>query len=388
MSPLAQRFLGLDDFEPAARRHLPRSVFGYVAGGVEDNQSLHDNRRAFAALALVPRVLVDVSQRSTAVDLLGQRWAAPFGVAPMGLAALWAYRGDLVLAAAARQAGVPFVLSGSSLIALEAVFAQHPEAWFQAYLPGDLQALAALLQRVAAAGCRTLVVTLDTAVAANRQHNVRDGFSIPLRPGPRLAWQGLTHPRWLLGTALRTLLRHGLPHFENARATRGTPILSPQVERNLSDRANVDWAFLRAVRRQWAGHLVVKGVLHAGDAARAVAEGADGVIVSNHGGRQLDGAIAPLQALPAVVAACPGVPVMLDSGVRRGSDVVKALALGARFVFVGRPFAYAAAVAGQAGAQHAMALLQAEVARNLGLLGVTTPGALDATFVQRHGLVG
>lgn len=377
--------LCLDDFEEAARRHLPAPVFGYIAGAAETNRSRRANREAFGLYDFKPRVLVDVSVRDTGVTLLGQRWAAPFGIAPMGLAALSAYRGDLVLAQAAAQHKLPMVMSGSSLIRLEDVAQANHDAWFQAYLPGDDAGITALLARVAAAGYRTLVVTVDTPAAANRENNVRAGFTIPVRPSLRLAWQGMTHPRWLFGTFLRTLVRHGMPHFENSYATRGAPILSPHVERNMSDRGHLNWRHFAMIRRQWQGLLVIKGVLDARDARQAVDAGADGVIVSNHGGRQLDGAVAPLRILPEIVAACPDVPVMLDSGVRRGSDVLKALALGAKFVFVGRPFAYAAAAGGQAGVSHAMDLLKQEVSRNMALLGVTTLGQLNAgLLVPRH----
>ena len=379
-----ESILCLDDFETAARRHLPWSVFNYIAGAAETNRSFRANREAYQAHDFVPRVLVDVSQRDLGATLLGRRCSVPFGIAPMGLAALSAYRGDLVLARAAARDGVPFVMSGSSLIRLEDVVQVEPDAWFQAYLPGDDGAIVALLDRVQAAGYRTVVVTLDTPVAANRENNVRAGFSIPVRPGPRLAWQGLTHPRWLFGTFLRTMALHGMPHFENSYATRGAPILSPNVERSLSDRGHLTWRHLQLVRQRWPGHLVVKGVLDPRDARRAVAEGADGIVVSNHGGRQLDGAVAPLRVLPGIVAACPEVPVMIDSGIRRGSDVLKALALGARFVFVGRPFAFAAAVAGEAGVLKAFELLRSEVSRNMGLLGVTALDQLDASCLVAH----
>lgn len=381
---LPRRFdhlLSLDDFEAAARRHLPRSVFGYIAGAAETNRSLRANREAYGGYDFIPRVLVDVSRRDLGVTLLGRRYSVPFGIAPMGLAALSAYRGDLLLARAAAREQLPMVVSGSSLIRLEEIAQANPHAWFQAYLPGDDAGILALLERVQAAGYRTLVITLDTPVAANRENNVRAGFSIPVRPSARLAWQGLTHPRWLFGTFLRTLLQHGMPHFENSYAHRGAPILSPHVERDLSDRGHLSWRHLRMIRQRWPGELVVKGVLDARDARQAAGEGVDGVIVSNHGGRQLDGAVAPLRVLPRIVDACPDIPVMIDSGIRRGSDVLKALALGARFVFIGRPFGFAAAVAGEPGVLKAFELLKAEVSRNMGLLGVTSLDQLDSSFL-------
>ncbi len=351
--------LSLDDFEAAARRVLPRPIFGYVAGAAEDNQALDDNRQAFREIALVPRVLRNVAERDQGVTLFGQRYASPFGIAPMGIAALSAYRGDIVLARAAAAAGIP------------------PGTWFQAYLPGTPERIDALLWRVIAAGVQTLVVTVDIPVAGNRENNIRAGFSTPLRPSLRLAWDGMVRPRWLAGTLLRTLARHGMPHFENSFAERGAPILSSRVQRDFAARDHFDWSHIAHIRRQWRGPLVVKGILSPQDAALARQHGVDGIIVSNHGGRQLDGAVAPLRVLPAIVEqAGSGMTVMLDGGIRRGTDVIKALALGAQAVFVGRPFNYAAAVDGEAGVTAAIDLLRAEVDRNLAMLGATTCAAL------------
>ena len=367
-----RQVLSLDDFEAAARRHLPAPVFAYVSGGVERNQTLRANARAFERYEFVTRVLVNTAKRSTATTLFGREWAAPFGIAPMGICALSAYRGDLVLAQAAARENVPMVMSGSSLIRLEEIVQANPEAWFQAYVPGAEPDIVALVERVKAAGYGTLVVTLDVAIAANRENNIRAGFSTPLRPSLRLAWQGATHPRWLFGTFLRTLASHGMPHFENNHARRGAPILSKNVLRDFSDRGHLDWEHLRLIRGLWPGRLVLKGILDVRDARRAVDCGADGLIVSNHGGRQLDGTVSPLRVLPGIVAACREVPVMIDSGFRRGTDVLKALALGAKFVFVGRPFNYAAAVGGEAGVRRGIALLREEVSRNMAMLGVSS----------------
>jgi len=381
-----RRLLSLDDFEAAGRRHLPRPVFGYVAGASETDWTLADNRRAFAEYGFLPRMLVDVSKRTARTTLFEHAYSAPFGIAPLGIAALYAYRGDLVLAAAAAQANVPMVMSGSSLIRLEDVAAASSSTWFQAYLPGDQKAIVALIERVARAGFRTLVVTVDSQVAGNRENNIRAGFATPLKPTPRLAWDGATHPRWLFGTFLRTLVRHGMPHFENNFAARGAPILSPSVLREYSDRGHLHWAHWRMVRRIWGGRLIIKGILDKADAQRARDEGADGIVVSNHGGRQLDGAVAALRVLPGIVAACPDVPIMLDGGVRRGTDVLKALALGAKFVFVGRPFAYAAAIGGADGVLHAIALLRAEIERDMAMLGINDLSELHPdSLVRIHG---
>jgi L-lactate dehydrogenase (cytochrome) len=372
-----RHILCLDDFETAARAHLPRQLFGYIAGAAETNLSLRSNREAFQDYRFVPHTMVDISRRSATRTLFGQAYSLPFGIAPLGLAALTAYRGDLALAKAAVTADIPMIMSGSSLIRLEEIAAACPQTWFQAYLPGDMDEIAALIERVEHAGFGTLVITVDTPVAANRENNVRAGFSTPLRPSLRLAWDGITHPRWLFGTFARTILRHGMPHFENNYARRGAPILSPNVERDFSDRGHLTWTHFAAIRRQWRGTLIVKGILNATDAQFARDAGADGIIVSNHGGRQLDGAVSPLRVLEWIRDACPEIPVMIDGGIRRGSDVLKALALGARFVFVGRPFAYAASVAGEAGAAHAARLLGAEISRNMAMLGINCLDDLD-----------
>jgi L-lactate dehydrogenase (cytochrome) len=380
------RILCLDDFESEARRHLPRPVFEYLAGGVEDNVTREANRMAFRDWEFVPRVLAGVQHRETSATLFGHNYSAPFGVAPIGIAALYAYRGDLVLARAARDANLPMVMSGSSLIRLEDVFAESPEVWFQAYLPGDAKQMMDLLERVKRAGYGTLVITVDVPVSANRENNTRAGFSTPLKPTLRLAWDGITHPRWLVGSFLRTIARHGMPHFENNYATRGAPIMSPSVLRDLSNRGNLNWDDLARIREFWKDRrLIVKGILHAGDAKKACELGVDGVVVSNHGGRQLDGAVASLRVLPEIVAACGQVPVMLDSGVRRGTDVIKALALGAKFVFLGRSFGYAAAVGGVEGVLHAFRILQTEIDRDMAMLGINSLGDLMPGFLRRSG---
>ncbi|TQN03387.1 L-lactate dehydrogenase (cytochrome) [Acidovorax temperans] len=373
--------LCLDDFERAASRHLPKPVFAYISGAVERNYSLRANAAAFDRYEFVPRMLVGTSARSTATTLFGKRWSAPFGMAPMGICALSAYRGDLVLTQAAARENIPMIMSGSSLIRLEEVVQANPDAWFQAYLPGDEPSMIALVERVKAAGYRTLVVTVDANIASNRENNIRAGFSTPLRPSLSLAWEGITHPRWLFGTFLKTIARHGLPHFENNYARRGAPILSQNVLRDFSDRGHMNWNHFRMIRRLWPGHLVIKGILDVRDARLAVDSGADGIIVSNHGGRQLDGTVPPLRVLPGIVQACPEVPVMIDSGFRRGTDVLKAVALGAKFVFVGRPFNYAASVAGEDGVRKAIGLLREEVSRNMAMLGVNGLSELDASYL-------
>ena len=376
MSRRLRSILSLDDLEAAARRHLPRPLYGFIAGAAETNWSLHDNRAVFSEYGFRPRVLAGVAERTTRTTLFGHEYAAPFGIAPMGLCSLIAYRGDLVLARTAAAANVPMILSASSLMPMEDIVSAAPGTWFQAYVPGEPDRITALVDRVGAAGFDTLVHTVDVIVSANRENNVRAGFTTPLRPSLRLAWDGLTRPRWTVGTLAKTLLRHGMPHFENSDAVRGAPIISRDAARDFGERAHLNWQHLALIRKRWHGRLVVKGILSGDDTRIAREHGADGVIVSNHGGRQLDGAVSPLRVLPEVVDQAGDMTVMIDSGFRRGSDVLKAIALGAHFVFVGRPFIYAAAIAGDRGVQHAIDLLSAEIHRNLGLLGINSIGEM------------
>jgi L-lactate dehydrogenase (cytochrome) len=359
--------LALDDFERAARRYLPRPIYGYVTGGVETNASLRANRAQWDEVSFIPKILTDTSARTTRTALFGHTYAAPFGIAPMGGSAIAAYQGDIVLARAAAAANVPMILSGASVTPLERV-REAGANWFQAYLPGDDQPIKDLVERAAKAGYETFVLTVDVQVTANRENNVRSGYHTPLRPSVRLAWDGAIRPRWLCGMFLRTLWLHGMPHFENMG--KRVPLVSRTANRESGRRDRLTWKHLELMRRLWNGRLVVKGVLDPDDARIARETGVDGIIVSNHGGRQLDGAVAPLRMLPAIAAQAGPMTVMLDSGVRRGTDVLKALALGAQFVFVGRPFLCAAALAGEAGVAHAIQLLQTEIDRDMALLGI------------------
>ena len=371
-----REMLALEDFEAVARRRLPRPIYGYVSGGVETNASLRANRAAFDEIAFVPKMLVDTSMRSLTTTLFGQTYAAPFGLAPMGGSSLAAYQGDIVLARSAAAANVPMITSGASLTALEKVKEAGRTSWFQAYLPGEDPVIEASVQRAAAAGFDTLVLTVDVQVASNRENNVRSGYNSPLRPTPRLAWDCMIAPRWLCGMFLRTLLKHGMPHFENMGPR--TPLISATGVRSAGRRDKLTWKHVELMRRLWKGRLVLKGVLDPEDARIARESGVDGVIVSNHGGRQLDGALAPLRALPGVKAQAGSMTVMMDSGVRRGTDVLKALALGAQFVFVGRPFLYAAVVAGDEGVAHAIRLLREEIDRDMALIGIASLADMGA----------
>jgi L-lactate dehydrogenase (cytochrome) len=374
--------LALDDFERHAKRLLPPMIYLYVAGAVETGASLREAKAAYADYALLPRMLLDVSGRDQSVELFGKTYSSPFGVPPLGGAAFVAYRADLVLAEAARQANVPMILSASALIKLEDVYAQNKDAWFQAYLAGDQLRIDKLVDRVAATGYGTLVVTADTPMLGNREHNIRSGFSMPIRITPRVALQSATHPRWLLGVVARTFMRHGAPHFENTEAERGPPMMSQQSVRNTLARDKLAWHHIDAIRRRWKGTLLIKGLLAPADARLAREAGADGIILSNHGGRQLDQAVAPLAMLPEIAANKGAMKVILDSGIRRGTDVLKGIALGADFVLVGRPFLYAAAIGGTPGVLHAMQILRDEIDRDMALVGIRRLTEIGPEFLR------
>jgi L-lactate dehydrogenase (cytochrome) len=381
--PSLRRYLSLDDFEVAARRRLPKFLYGYIAGAVETDAALADNRRAFAEYGFVPRVLNDVSGRNQTTTLFGKNYAAPFGIPPMGSAALCAYRGDVVLTRAAAAMNVPMCLSASSLITLEDVRRENPAAWYQAYLAGDASRIEPLVDRVAAAGYDTFVVTADVPVSSNRENNIRNGFQVPLAITPRLAWDIATHPHWLFGVWARTLMNYGMPHFENMDAGRGPPVLAKNLMRNIGKRDQLAWKHVELIRKRWNGKLVIKGLIAPADARIARESGVDGVIVSNHGGRQLDGTVSALRTLPEIARDAGGMTVMLDGGIRRGTDVLKALALGARFVFVGRPLLYAAMVGGEAGVSRALSLLRDEVDRDMALMGIRSIGEITPELVRK-----
>jgi len=378
------QLLSIGDFEREAQTILPRVVFEFVSGGTEDNLTRAANRQAFRTVQFRPRGLVGVANREQSVTLWGRTYRHPFGIAPMGVTAMCHHRCEWALAQAAAQAHIPFLLSGLSTLAMETVREAHPGFWYQGYLPGDRTVIAPLMQRLQANDVDVLVVTIDTPLGGNRENNQRNGFAIPFKFSRKLLFDGMLHPRWSANVFLRTLLTdREIPRFCNVTADpRGWRITEEPQGGFRSGRAALDWSHLAWMREHWRGRIVLKGVSHPADAQAAEQMGLDGVIVSNHGGRQLDGAQASLAALPDVVAAVSDAfPVMVDGGFRRGTDVLKAIALGARMVFLGRPFLYGAAVSGQAGVARVMGILGTEIDRDLGLLGCRSVQALTRDFI-------
>jgi L-lactate dehydrogenase (cytochrome) len=363
---------------------LPRAVFGYVNGGTEDCLTLEANRAAFGHVQFRPKGLAGIASRSQTVELWGRTWRQPFGIAPMGVTAMCRHRCEQHLAQAAHDAGIPFILSGLSTLPMEQLREAGLPFWYQGYIPGDQAVIAPLMQRLRTNGVEVLVVTIDTPIGANRENNQRNGFTIPFKFSNGLFWDGVRHPRWSADVFARTLLAdRQIPRFCNVTADAAGYRITEEPQGGFRQgRDRLDWSHLAWMREQWPGRIVLKGVAHPDDALQAHRLGLDGVIVSNHGGRQLDGAQASLDALPSVIRAVPAdFPVMIDGGFRRGSDILKAMALGARMVFLGRPMLYGAAVAGQAGVARVIDILAAEVDRNLGLLGCRDVNALDGDFI-------
>jgi L-lactate dehydrogenase (cytochrome) len=371
--------LSLEDFEEPARGYLPRPIFGYISGAVETNASLTGNRSAFAEYDFLPRVLVNTRSRNQKTTIFGRTYDLPFGFPPMGGTSLAAYDGDRVLARVAAQLNTVMIQSGASLIALEKLKEVGPTAWFQAYLPGDPSIITPLVERAQRAGFEVLVLTVDVQVASNRENNVRNGYSSPLKPSPRLAWDCMIRPRWLFGNFCRTWMTTGMPHLENMGFSR-MPILG-NIERPRLARDGLAWEHVELMRKIWKGKLVLKGVLSPADVRIARESGVDGLMISNHGGRQLDGTVAPLRMLPAARSEAGNMTIMMDSGIRRGSDVLKALALGAQFVFIGRPFLYAASIGGEDAVHHGANLMREEISRNMAMMGISSVSEMKREFL-------
>ena len=374
----------IEDLRQLAQRYLPRVAWDYLERGAEDDVTMAANRAAFERIHFQPRTLVDVSARTLRHTLFGKTYTAPFGIAPTGAAGLYCFDADIVLARAAAAAGVPFVLSTASFVAMERV-AREAEGskWFQLYMSKDREAAERLVRRAFDAGYEALVVTTDVPVGANREYNLRNGFAIPFRINTRNVVDGLLHPRWLAQVFLRTLLTSGVPRFQNVDSNVGGRIIAKDLSAFRARRDALDWSDMAWLRTIWPRKLLIKGVLVADDALLALQHGADGVVVSNHGGRQLDGARAAIDALPTIVEAVgTRMPVLFDSGVRRGADIVKALALGADFVFTGRATLYGAAAGGEAGVARALELLRTETDRVMALIGCNTVAELDRRYLH------
>lgn len=370
MGSFDRKALNIADFRELARRRLPKGLFEFIDRGSEDEVALRHNREALERIKLRSRVLVGVPKRSQDVTLFGRQQPMPIVISPTGPTGQVWYRGEVALARAASEAGVPFTVATAAATPLEDIMREGGDGpkWFQLYMSQDRERSLQLVERAKALGFDTLVFTVDSIVGYNREFTVRSGFTLPFRLTPSNALDILTHPRWTVGTLGRYLRSTGVPRAVNYPVEEGA---RDTLRRSgMTKDASLTWDVLRTLRKMWPRTLIVKGIQHPQDAVLAADCGADGVVVSNHGGVLMDSAAAPIDLLPDVVAAAGSrLRVFVDSGFRRGSDVVKALALGASAVFIGRATLYAVAAGGEEGAARAIAILRDEIDRTLALIG-------------------
>lgn len=372
MSP---HFFSIDEARHKAKRRQPKMIFDFIDGAAGEERAKKRNRDALNAISLQPRVLVQVENRSLSKAFLGHRWGLPFGIAPMGMCDLAWPGTDKAFAEAAVNYNIPAALStaGSTSIEQFSRWAGH-HAWFQLYVGQSIEMALSLVDRAKAAEYQTLIFTVDVPQVAPRPRDLRNRFHVPFRIGPRQFLDFALHPRWSIGSLLT-----GVPQMANFVAEKGDKRFNRDAGRGL-----VDFDFLDRLRDRWPHKLVVKGVLHPADAKRVQAAGADAVYVSNHGGRQLDSAPAAIEALPLIRQAVGAdFPLIFDSGIRSGDDVIKGLALGADFVMLGRPFLYAAGAAGPAGVTRVIELLQNEISVVLAQLGVVDIETIDCEMISQ-----
>ena len=380
--PNLARAVNIEDLRVLAKRRLPRAIFDFFDGGAEDEVTLRENRAVFERVRLLPRVLVDVSKVDTVIDLLGKRSALPLAIAPTGGISAGRYGAELILARAAKAVGVPFTMATPSAFTIEKVAEEvGGRLWFQLYAVRDRAFRSRLVNRAKSAGYEAILVTVDLPVSGKRERDPRNGFHTPYSPNWRNSKDVVFKPAWALD-----MMRNGLPGMANLEGYRfsapsGTDIVTA-VGREMD--AGLDWEYIKELRNEWPGKLLLKGVERADDAERAAAVGCDGVVVSNHGGRQLDGAAATLDALPAIASAVGNrMAVLLDGGVRRGVDILKARALGAQAVLTGRATLFGAMAAGEPGALRALEILSSELVRAMQLCGVRSSAEIGPHLVSR-----
>ena len=374
--------INIDDLKRMAKRRLPKIMFDFIEGGAEDEVGLRTNAEAFRALRLVPRYYVDTAKREQKAGLFGRSYASPFGIAPTGMAGAFRRDAELYLAQAAAEADVPYLMSGASNASMEqGAKLAGKNLWYQIYGARDRKVAADLVKRAKDLGLTTLAVTCDVPVASNRERNRRNGFVRPLRMTLPTILEAMLHPAWVLNY----YRSGGLPMLGNWQpyaAKDATPDQVADLFAQQTPDASQTWRDLEAIRSAWPGKLLLKGVMHPEDARIATGMGVDGLIVSNHGGRQLDMMPSPLEMLPMIRAAVgPDVALLADSGVRRGSDIVAALCLGADFVLTGRATLYGATAGGLEGVKKSISILQREIDLVLGQLGAVNLDALGPHFL-------
>lgn len=372
------------DLRLMAKQRLPKWLFEFVDRGTEDEVALRNNRAAFERIKLKTQVLVDVSERKQDITLFGKQHRMPIGIAPTGPAGMLRYKGELDLARAAKAAGIPFTLATGSQTSMEEVAkVVGGTLWFQLYMWSDVKLSHMLVERAKNAGFEALVVTVDGPVAPNREYNARNGYTVPFAYTRRNTAAVLVKPGWFLGVLMHYWLTTGMPRRENYPTEMKERFTQVSSAESKTRNDSLSWKDLQVLRDMWPGTLIVKGILTPKDAALAIAHGADGIIVSNHGGRNFDSSMAPIEALaPIVDAVGHRTTVIVDSGFRRGSDVVKALAIGAKLVMIGRATLWGTTVGGEAGAARALDFYRQEISRTLGYLGCHSVADLNRDCLE------
>ena len=364
--------LNIEDLRKLAKRRLTKGLFEFIDRGSEDDVALRHNRAALERIKLRSRVLNDTSGRHTCSTLFGEEVGMPLVIGPTGPAGFVWYRGETELAKAAAKANIPFTLASTSNTPMEAIREKGGgRQWYHLYVWRDMESSLKAVPRAEAAGFDALMLTVDSTVPYNREFDIRNGTTMPVRLTPRNIADLATHPRWLFGTVGRYVLADGhLPHYSNIDMPEG--LSTNGIRDFLFKNDTLDWDFLKRIRDMWPRKLLVKGILHTQDAAKCAELGVDCVIISNHGGIASDAALAPIDVLPSVVREVGNkMTVIVDSGFRRGSDILKGLALGADAVIVGRATLYGVSAAGESGASRALEILQTELCRTMGVMGLT-----------------
>lgn len=375
--------VNIEDMRLAAKRKLPRAVFDFLDGGALDELTLRANREDFRRLVFRPRVLRDVSRRNLETDIFGARYKLPLVLGPVGSLGLMARQGEMLVARAARALGIPMCLSTASVCSIEEVqSASHQPFWFQLYVGKERDTAQALIERAARAACPVLVFTVDQSTNSKRERDARNGLTFPMRITAANVLDMAWHWKWVFSVLLGPPLDLGnyRPPGERSRNVLTFPQRAAKTQDASKTWNEVDW-----VRSLWKGPLVIKGLLTPEDARRALDHGADGIVVSNHGGVILDGNPSTISVLPGIVQAVGGrAKVFIDGGIRRGQEVAKALALGADACFIGRAYAYGLAADGERGVVRAIRILEAEMMATLGLLGLNTLGELNSNALMRE----
>ncbi len=374
--------INLDDLRRIAKKRLPKVIYDFIEGGADDEHGLAVNENAFRKHPLMPRYMIDISTIDQQTPLFGHTYSHPFGIAPTGGIGNYHWGGDLMLAMAARESNIPFIMSGAATAKMEDLARVAPDhGWYQLYTAKDKSISEDMIRRAADLGFSTLVVTVDVPVSSNRERNRRNGFGRPLRLSLASKLDALRRPAWF-----KNYMQNGIARMANWEPYVGREVTAEELGEFVASQIHgvLDWSVIERFRELWPRNMVLKGVMRPDDAIRAAEAGINGLMVSNHGARQLDRAPSPIDVLPAIDAAVGDrMTLMLDGGIRRGSDVVTAFCLGAKFIFLGRPTLYGLVAGGQAGAAKALSILQREVELTMAQIGCTEISQLGPDFLYQ-----